>query len=141
MTAGNARATAPWPREIIRMERSQRPILLVVIDTEEEFDWHAPFDRKADAVEAMRHIGRLQEVFDEFGVRPSYVADYPVVTREHAYAPLKEFQDSGRAVVGAHLHPWVSPPHEEEVCARNSYPGNLPRELEAAKLRELVDAI
>ena len=47
----------------------------------------------------------------------------------------------GSATIGAHLHPWVSPPFEEEVNTRNSFPGNLPRRLEAAKLAQLVERI
>jgi hypothetical protein len=35
----------------------------------------------------------------------------------------------------------VTPPFEEEVNRRNSYPGNLPRELERKKLAELVRTI
>ena len=56
-------------------------------------------------------------------------------------APLKSLVDSGRALIGAHLHPWVSPPFEEEVNARNSYPGNLPPALEREKLRLLTERI
>jgi len=33
------------------------PLLVVVVDTEEEFDWNAPFDRKNTSVEHMREIG------------------------------------------------------------------------------------
>lgn len=137
----HANGGLPDPREAIRLAAHERPILMVVIDTEEEFDWDAPFDRGATSVRAMQDIGRFQEVFEEFQVCPTYVADYPVVTQEAGIAPLREFQSSGRALVGAHLHPWVSPPHEEEVCARNSYPGNLPEALEREKLSELVSAI
>ena len=61
--------------------------------------------------------------------------------KPEAFGPLKAYADAGRALIGAHLHPWVSPPHEEEVNARNSYPGNLPRDLEHEKLRVLTDAI
>ena len=43
--------------------------------------------------------------------------------------------------MGAHLHPWVTPPHEEVVCLVNSYPCNLPDDLERRKLRVLSDAI
>ena len=49
--------------------------------------------------------------------------------------------DAGRAVIGAHLHPWVTPPHTEEVTPQNSYPGNLPRGLEAEKLAVLTQKI
>lgn len=128
-------------RELIRLPAEARPILTVVIHTEEEFDWSKPHDRGATTVEHMRHIGRAQSLFDAFGIVPNYVVDYPIASQELAVAPLKEFADSGRALIGAHLHPWVSPPHEEPVNAFNSYPGNLPRQLEAEKLRLLTERI
>jgi hypothetical protein len=117
------------------------PILLVVVDTEEEFDWNAPFDRKNVGVGHMRDIGRLQGVFDEFHVRPVYAVDFPIATQEESAAPLREIHASGRCEIGAHLHPWVTPPLEEEVNARNSYPGNLPRDLEKRKIETLVGVI
>ncbi len=117
------------------------PKLLVVIDTEEEFDWSAPFQRANNSVAAMDDIGRAQELFDEFGLRPTYVIDYPVASQERGFAALREYASTGRAQIGAHLHPWVSPPHDELVNSVNSYPGNLPAELEHAKLRLLVETI
>jgi len=113
----------------------------VVSDTEEEFDWSKPHDRTANSVRAMASIGRAQKVFDEYGVRPTYVIDYPVVSQEDGYAPLKEIHADGRCTIGAHLHPWVSPPHEEQVCGPNSFPGNLPASLEEEKLRVIRDLI
>lgn len=119
----------------------QRPALAVVVDTEEEFDWNAPFDRNATGVGHMRHIGRLQSVCEAWGVRPTYVIDYPVATQAAGIESLAPLLRDGRALVGAHLHPWVSPPHEEVVNGRNSYPGNLPAALERAKIETLRDAI
>ncbi len=116
-------------------------MLLVVIDTEEEFDWSGPFDRKNTSVEAMREAWRAQEVFDEFDIRPAWMVDYPVATQAAGFEPLAGWLQAGRATIGAHLHPWVSPPHEEEVNAHNSYPGNLPAKLEEQKLLALSDAI
>jgi hypothetical protein len=129
------------PRDFVRLEASHPPALLVVIDTEEEFDWGAGFHRDRTSVEAMRGIPRFQELFDRYKVRPTYVVDYPVATKPEGFRDLREFQDSGRAVIGAHLHPWVNPPHEETPDARLSYPGNLGRDLERAKLSALTDAI
>ena len=134
-------APGPTQRELIRLPPETRPILAVVIHTEEEFDWDKPHDRNATTVEHMRHIGRAQSMFDDFGIVPNYVVDYPIASQHLAVAALKEFADSGRALIGAHLHPWVSPPHEEQVNAFNSYPGNLPRALEAEKLRRLSEQI
>jgi hypothetical protein len=69
------------------------------------------------------------------------VVDYPVAAEVRGFQALREFQRAGRAEIGAHLHPWVTPPFDEPLTAANSFPGNLPRELEVAKLRNLVGAI
>jgi hypothetical protein len=128
-------------RQLIHVPGGCRPILAVVIHTEEEFDWDKPHDRAATGVAHMHHIHRAQDVFDAFGIVPNYVIDYPIAAQPEAVAPLKAYADAGRALIGAHLHPWVSPPFDEEVNARNSYPGNLPRALEHEKLRVLTDRI
>jgi len=128
-------------REIIELPRATRPILAVVVHTEEEFDWAKPYDRSATSVEHMRHIGRAQSLFDEYGIVPNYVVDYPIASQDIAIRPLKAFADAGRALIGAHLHPWVSPPYLEDVNVRNSYPGNLPRDLEMEKLARLTERI
>jgi hypothetical protein len=124
----------------ISMPAEHPPVLMVVVDTEEEFPW-SEFDRNNASVTAMAEVHRAQAVCDEHGVVPTYVADYPVVTQPEGYGPLAEFLKHGRCVVGAHLHPWVTPPFTEEVNARNSYPGNLDRALEQEKLRQLGAAI
>ena len=89
----------------------------------------------------MRDVERLQAVFDEFGDPPGLRGRLSDRDPGRERRPLREIHASGRCEIGAHLHPWVSPPFDEEVNARNSYPGNLPRELERKKLAELVDAI
>jgi hypothetical protein len=116
-------------------------MLIAVVDTEEQFDWSAPVTRAATSVTAMQSIGRLQSIFDEYGVVPCYVVDYPVATQPDGSDPLREILSAGRCEIGAHLHPWVTPPYEEELSPRNTYPGNLPPQLERAKLDILVRAI
>ena len=118
------------------------PTLAVVVDTEEEFDWHGPFDRAATAVRNIAHQPLAQGVFDRFGIVPTYVVDYPVATSDDAVAVLAPIAADGRCEIGAHLHPWVTPPYREEVgAARNSFPGNLPPDLERDKLAVLTGAI
>jgi hypothetical protein len=129
------------PSSPVRVPADRPPTLLVVVDTEEEFDWEADFDRNATSVEAMRHLHLGQEIFDEAGVRPAYLVDFPVASQETGIAPIRDFVAGGRAVVGAHLHPWVSPPFDEEVNRRHSFAGNLPAALERAKLEGLIDRI
>lgn len=124
-----------------RLPADEPPRLLVVVDTEEEFDWSAPFDRSATTVEAMSHQSRAQRLCAHFGVTPTYVVDYPVASQKAGYRPIGDWIADGSATVGAHLHPWVSPPFEEELNRSNSFPGNLPRDLEAEKLERLATEI
>ncbi|MEO6594140.1 MAG: polysaccharide deacetylase family protein [Planctomycetota bacterium] len=128
------------PHSTIPLPAAERPILMVVVDTEEEFPW-SQFDRRNTSVTAMAEVHQGQRICDAHGITPTYVADFPVVSQPDGYAPLREILDDQRCVIGAHLHPWVTPPFTEAVNARNSYPGNLDRALERAKLRELKGAI
>ncbi len=127
--------------DIRDLPADQPPRLITVVDTEEEFDWDADFDRSNTAVSHMAHIRLIQDIFDRHEVTPVYVVDYPIASQELGYALLQDYAAAGRAVIGAHLHPWVSPPHVEDVTRPNSYPGNLPRDLEAEKLAVLARQI
>lgn len=119
----------------------ERPVLLVVVDTEEEFDWDAPFDRANVGTSAIAGVPLMHErVFDKFGIVPTYMCDWPIVTTPAAAQVMRGLLDAGRCDIGTHLHPWVSPPHSEEVTYRNSYAGNLPPELEYEKLCMLTQA-
>ena len=125
----------------VDLSLDSRPHLFVVVDTEEEFDWNAPYQRSNTHVTAMRHIGRAQQIFDRFGIRPVYVVDYPIAAQPDGYLPLLEILRDGRCDIGAHLHPWVNPPHDEPVSVRNSFMMNLPESLQRAKLEALSDQI
>jgi len=117
------------------------PLLLVIVDTEEEFDWTKPLSRTNTAVTAMAGQVRAHDVFSRHGIIPTYVIDYPVAATATSVELLQSLVDQGLCHVGAHLHPWVNPPHEEAVNPVNSYPGNLPPALEAEKLRVLTRTI
>ena len=117
------------------------PRLIVVIDTEEEFDWSQPHSRSQTTVDHIRHLESAQSILERYGLRPTYVVDYPVASQEAGYRPLREWLANGRCDIGAHLHPWVNPPFDEELSPRNSFPGNLPAALEKAKLRRLTEMI
>ncbi len=115
--------------------------LLVIVDTEETFDWDAPFDSDATDTSAMSEVGRGQDVCEAAGVAPTYVVGYPVASDAKAMDSLSGFSKNGKATIGGHLHTWVCPPFEEEVNNANSYQGNLPHELEKRKLESLCERI
>jgi len=129
------------PATLLPDHRLEAPTLTVVIDTEEEFDWSAPFDPAATTTRNIAHQGLAQDIFDRHGLVPTYVIDYPVAVSEEGQAVLRLFAEEGRCEIGAHLHPWVNPPHSGPIDSHHSFPGNLPAELERAKLGQLTAAI
>jgi hypothetical protein len=143
---GDAQAAAPaslfgTPYRPCPTDPRAPPTLFAVVDTEAEFDWDKPFARELTSVSAMDAIGRGQEVFEAYGLKPLYVVDYPIAAQPRGYAALRGFMERGACAIGAHLHPWTTPPFEEALHPRNSYPGNLAPRLEAQKLETLVQMI
>lgn len=135
------RVPAPAARDLVRWPAEFGRRFIVFVDTEEEFDWSAPFSREARAVTATVAIPEAQRRFADRGVAPVYLADYPIAADERSAAILRAVIADGRSAVGAQLHPWVNPPDEEEVSPAASFAGNLPEALEAAKLDRLTDVI
>ncbi len=114
---------------------------IVTVDTEEEFDWSQPLGRTGHGLSHVPRLARFQQFCEGLGVAPIYLIDYPIATDPAAVAALGDAVAAGRAEIGVQLHPWVSPPHDEEVNGFNSYAGNLPPALEAAKFNTLRDTI
>jgi hypothetical protein len=129
------------PQRHLSVPLSWPPTLLIVVDTEEEFDWDAPFDRASVQVRNIAEQPLAQAVLDAHGIAPTYVVDYPVAVSPDGIEILGGIAASGRCTIGAHLHPWVTPPHDGPIDAKHSFPGNLPPTLERAKLAALTEAI
>lgn len=135
------RVPPPAPAQIIRWPADFGRRFIVFVDTEEEFDWNAPFSREARSVTAIAALPEMHRRFVDRGVFPCYLCDYPVVTDPWAADTLRGLIADGRSAVGAQLHPWVNPPHQEQPSAHLSFAGNLPVALEARKLDVLTAAI
>ena len=114
---------------------------LLTIDAEEEFDWSQPLGREGHSLDSVPRLHKFQQFCESIGVVPVYLADYPIATSPAAIEALRPAVTAGRAEIGIQLHPWVSPPHSEEVNQLNSFAGNLPADLERDKLLRLRDTI
>ena len=117
------------------------PRFLLTVDAEEEFDWNADFSRDQHGIKHVPQLRKFQQFCEGEGVVPIYLVDWPIATSQRAGDILRDAVADGRAEIGVQLHPWVNPPHEEEVNLHNSFAGNLPRALEREKLLRLRDAI
>ena len=125
----------------VHLPAGSAPILFVVVDTEEEFDWDGPFTRDRHGLEHVPRIAEFQRICEGLGVVPVYLVDWPVANSPAAVDIIGSAVREGRAEIGIQLHPWVNPPHEEELGPRTSYAGNLPPALERAKFMRLRERI
>ncbi|WP_448664584.1 polysaccharide deacetylase family protein [Sphingomonas sp. CJ20] len=113
----------------------------VFVDTEEEFDWGGPLRPDAQGTSHVAAIPAAHARFAALGIAPSYLIDHPIAVCPRAGEVLRRALEDGRSAVGTQLHPWVNPPFDEIINGFNSFAGNLPIGLEAAKLQVLTDAI
>lgn len=116
---------------------SKPTLLIVSIDTEED-NWHP--SRDGITVENIRELPRLDALFQRLGVRATYFTTYHVGRHEWAASILRELHGGG-AELGAHLHPWNTPPLDEPFTPRNTMLKNLPAELQLAKIEHLTAAL
>lgn len=113
----------------------------IFIDTEEEFDWGKPLSRDNRATSAMRAMPAMHARLRAAGVKPVYLIDHPIVSDAASVAMLRGWREAGECTIGTQLHPWVNPPFDEQVTPHNSFTGNLPLDLQRAKLAVLTEAI
>jgi hypothetical protein len=130
----------PRASDVVCFSPQDAPRLVIFVDAEEEFRWHT-YSSAAVSVRNIAEQFRAQDILGAFGMRPTYLVDYPVAAQAEGYEPLRALLDAGGCTIGAQLHPWVNPPIEEEITPRNTYAGNLPAILERAKIERLTAAI
>jgi hypothetical protein len=114
--------------------------LAITIDTEEEGRWGGGYPREGNTCANIRWLDKLQPLRDEFGLRATYLVTDPVANDAEAKARLSDLVASERSEIGAHLHPWCTPPYEE-IDRSVTYAGNLPPTLLRAKLAGLTETL
>ncbi|MEI5687340.1 WalW protein [Sphingomonas kyungheensis] len=133
LPAPDAAALVRWPARFGRR-------FLVFVDVEEEFDWSAPLDRANRSVTAIAALPQAHARFADHGIAPVYLIDHPVVSDAGAVDLLRGVLADPRVGLGAQLHAWVTPPFAAPQPG-DTYAGNLPPALEAAKLDTLTDRL
>ncbi|MDF0665633.1 MAG: hypothetical protein P0119_06100 [Nitrospira sp.] len=113
--------------------------LVITIDTEED-NWGI-YSQFGATLKNIERIPELQALFDEFGAIPTYLITYPVATDPKAQSILNDIRRKGRCEIGAHCHPWNTPPFTEICSVKNSWLCNLPSVLQLNKVRALTKMI
>ena len=133
MTAGVIRRLPARPDGV-------RTLLVVTIDTEEEGRWGGGYPREGNTCANIEWLRELDPLIAEFGVQLTYLVDYPVASNPVAMAILNERMARQGGEIGAHLHPWCTPPYAPED-QRTSYVGRLPVSLQRDKLTSLTETL
>jgi hypothetical protein len=119
-----------------------KPRLVVTVDTEEEGLWGGQYRSMGHTVDNIQHVPRFQEICDRHGVKPTYLVTAPVVANDRAAAVLGGIHDDERCEIGAHLHPWCTPPLAQRPTTQSeSFMCNLPASEQRAKLEYLTESI
>jgi hypothetical protein len=140
-TAVDLKPAHPEPVHFVEFAGFDSPRFIITVDTEEEFDWNAPFSPDSFGTTHVAAMDRFQKLCEENGAKPAYLVDHPIAADDGAVELLGGYVSAGTADVGVQLHPWVNPPFEEEPSVYNSYACNLPPALERAKLTALYELI
>lgn len=118
-----------------------KTLLMVTVDTEEEWDWAAGWPPTTPSVDNVHRLSRFQELCERHRIRPTYFANHAVMNEPRTAAVMRGLAARDGVEVGLHIHPWNTPPlSPQPVDARSTFLHNLPDGEVLAKLRSLLDA-
>jgi len=115
--------------------------LAVTIDVEEEGLFSGRYESRDAAVKNVGELLRLDRIFKAWGIRPTLLITYQAARHGPYHELLMGLKERWRGEIGAHLHPWNTPPLEPLPYPEPVPSECIPSELLSAKLRSLLDSI
>jgi hypothetical protein len=115
--------------------------LIITIDTEADDQWQR---RGPATTQNIAFIPPFQEICARHGIPPTYLCTHEVVSDPAFEQVLVPFERAGQAEIGAHLHPWTTPPldHYWDLTDRAyAYASEIPTSLFRKKLETLTAAL
>lgn len=114
--------------------------LIITIDTEGDNQWDPALPQSTENV---RFIPRFQALCERFAFPPTYLCTYDVVDAPAFDEVLLPLHRKKHAEIGAHLHPWTTPPLSQWDRSESglAYPSELPADVFAGKLKVLTDRL
>jgi hypothetical protein len=122
--------------------------VIVTIDTEADGQWGGTGAAAKVALENLAYVPRFQRLCDAYGMKPTYLCTYEVAQTAAFKDTLVRYEEGGRAEIGAHLHPWTTPPFAGgdgvdgfDPTEYPGYPSELPLTAFRAKLTALTELL
>jgi hypothetical protein len=111
--------------------------VIITIDTEADNQWGLALTQETANI---RFIPRFQALCERYRFPPTYLCTYEMASANAFDDVLVPLHASGRAEIGAHLHPWTTPPLSRWDRGETAvaYPSELPVGVFARKLESLT---
>lgn len=109
----------------------------ITVDVEEDGLGCGRYPRTPPGLANVEELKQLEFVTREFGLPLTLLATWPVLKDPACRDLLRRWKETLGAEIGAHLHPWNTPPFDSEVPINPSIP--TPPSLE--KVREIRAAV
>ncbi|OHA17465.1 MAG: hypothetical protein A3H57_00005 [Candidatus Taylorbacteria bacterium RIFCSPLOWO2_02_FULL_43_11] len=103
---------------------------IITVDIEADNQWK---ENPPSTIQNVYELPKFQALCLRYGFKPVYLVTYEVLNDEKAVSMLKSWQDNGSAEIGAHLHPWTTPP-----TANADKFKRFPSELGSDELKEKI---
>jgi hypothetical protein len=111
--------------------------LVISVDVEEEGLFSGGYPRTPPGVSNVAQLRRLEFIPQEFGFPLTLLVTYHVARNPAARRVLNYWREHYRAEIGAHLHPWNTPPFSDLPETEPVPAAKLPRPLLKAKFASL----
>lgn len=111
---------------------------IITVDTEGDNQWKK---ERPITLRNIKYLPRFHALCLKYNFKPTYLVTYDVANDQESAEILLKWQKADEAEIGAHLHPWTTPPYSEFDAIKQRYPSELDdKELEE-KLTNLTIAI
>lgn len=120
------------------METKSCPCLIVTIDTESDNLWK---QKDRITLENILQIPKLQELFNRYKIKPTYLVSYPVAQDKKCVSILRNIYEQGRCEIGSHLHAWTTPPVLRNEWDRCPYLYEFPLQTQRELLLNLTEVV
>jgi hypothetical protein len=114
---------------------------VISIDVEEEGLFCGQYARRPAGLSNVAHLRRVEFISREFGFPLTLLATYPVACNPSCRDVLLAWLTDLRAEIGAHFHPWNTPPFEDLPFPEPVPSDEIPLPLLRAKLGSLTAAL
>ncbi len=114
--------------------------LAVTIDVEEEGLFSGSYAGGPATATNVDRLEMLDPVFRAKGIRPTLLVSYQVLQHERHRRLVRQLARAWHGEIGAHLHPWNTPPRGEWRQPEPVHSDAIPREVLEAKLTTLMAA-